>query len=106
MFVLADSEVTDNSSVSDGGGIMFYSLEAAGYIRDSDISHNIAEFDGGGIALYGSGDEVPLVIERSTIDLNIAYDEGGGLYLWQPRPGDHQPDHRVRQPCRGGRGRR
>ena len=84
-FVLADSEVTDNSSVSDGGGIMFYSLEAAGYIRDSDISHNIAEVDGGGIALYGSGDEVPLVIERSTIDLNIAYDEGGGLYLWQPR---------------------
>ena len=102
---LVDSVVIGNSAVglrSDGGGVFFdgglsplaitrttvwgnystrfggglYTLGASATIVDSVIASNIADDDGGGLAVRGS-----LLLERTTVNMNAAEAEGGGIHV-------------------------
>jgi hypothetical protein len=63
-----------------GGGVFFYSSDAAADIQDSVISNNHAYASGGGIYLYNIDSDV--TIARTTISGNTADCCGGGMFLY------------------------
>ena len=72
-------------------------------IVDSVVSNNWSGFTFGNPIGYGGiiGNGGTLTIIRSTISNNIAYFDGGGIYVgWD---GDHHRQHDQRQPGRVGR---
>jgi hypothetical protein len=72
--VMLDSAVTDNISVSSGGGLSLTNAMATTLIRNSTISGNKASDNGGGIA-FSQGS---LTIQNSTITNNTASGAAGG----------------------------
>lgn len=88
---ISGSQITNNSTNDDGGGINIRPLTAAiptgarpfadvasVSIIDTTVSGNQAAREGGGAAIYGTED---VVIESSTISGNSAGRTGGGLYV-------------------------
>lgn len=76
---IADSTLSGNRAVAEGGAVSVRGATPDVTIRDSVISDNVSVGgEGGALSLPSAGD---VTIERSTISGNLSGDEGAGIYF-------------------------